>query len=83
MFSKSKLIPFLKDNGFITDEEKVSYETYGKETYAYIGVADMPTRFRLEQSLRQAKQKVNPNYSAGRPTVEVRVTYFKSFGWDK
>jgi hypothetical protein len=83
MFSKSKLVPFLKENRFITDDKKVGYEAFGRKVCAFINVADMQERARCEKALQEAKQKVNPSYWPGHPVVEVQVTYFKAWHWDE
>lgn len=61
----------------------ISYETYGRDTHAYIDVGTQANRARLEKILTAERQKVNRKYYPGSNIVDVRVSYFKAKGWDE
>jgi hypothetical protein len=82
--SKSKLVPMLIENGFIESEKKnVSYEAYGRDVRAYVQVADMQQRAKLESFLRAKSIKFFSDYWPGAPYVEVKVSYFKAWHHDE
>lgn len=74
----------LKTNADIKVQYRgMSFETYGKETFAYVHLESVNERRRLEMLLSLENWNVNMDYSPGNPFIEVRVSYFKAFGWDK
>ncbi len=83
MWSKKTLIPWLISNGYILNDTKVDYEAYGRKVKAFVRVEDLATRFKLERALQVNGQKVDADYWPGHPVVDVRVTYFKAWQWDK
>ena len=93
LLSKSKLIPLLIKEGFLTGElsghdkneyRGIGYEAFGKKVLAFIQVDNLATRRKLEDYLEyELKQKPNRNYWVGHPVVEVQVTYFKAWHWDE
>jgi hypothetical protein len=83
MFSKTKLQAFLIENKYIDNPKHLGYEAFGKKVYAFIHVANIETRRKLEDHLTTLKQKIDRNYWPGAPYVSVRVTYFKAWHWDE
>ena len=95
MWSKKRLVAFLIEKGYISGEKHtvatangenykgVSYEAYGRKVYAFINVKDMAARTCLELLLKSEGQSVDRDYSPGRPTVSVQVTFFKAWHWDE
>ena len=77
-FSKKRLLPLLKQTGYIENDGQVSFEAYGRDVRAYILVKTMQNRQSLEAMLRMLGQTVNANYYPGNPVVEVGVSYFKT-----
>ena len=63
--------------------KNISYETYGRNTHAYIDMGNRASRAWLEQILIVDGQKVNREYFPGSSIVDVRVSYFKAKGWDE
>jgi hypothetical protein len=59
-------------------------ETYGADSRVYLYCPDLSTRLRLEDFLKsKGVTTVSPEYSPGRHTAEVGVTYFKGDHWDE
>jgi len=84
MFSRKRLLEFLKSNGYISHDNQVGYEAFGRKVFAYIsGLKDISTRRQLESNLKALKQRVNEDYWPGSKVVEVRVSYFKAMHWDE
>jgi hypothetical protein len=90
LISKKKLIPMLIEQGFITDAKSVNYEAYSSKVYAYVRMADLETRAKLEAFLRTQGIEFNPAYARAShlikhtsPISEVRVSYFKAHHWDE
>lgn len=83
LMSKTRLIPILIEQGFITTSKGVHYEAYGSKVMAYIRVQDMATRYRLENFLKTIGVPFNRKYYPGAPIVEARVSYFKAWHWDE
>ena len=75
---------------FTTDDLKngraprnVTDETYGSESYVYVGGGDRAGRRRLEALAKAAGFKVNENYWPKSTCAEIRVSYFKGWHWDE
>jgi hypothetical protein len=75
--------------GITTIVTKAHCETYGPKTMAYLRVADMTTRLRLEDNLSRMGIYTNPHYcrkSGGclldEPRLEIQVRYFRARGWN-
>jgi hypothetical protein len=83
MISKKKLIPMLVEQGFITSERNVNYEAFGRKVMAFVRVATLQERNRLEAFLRDNGISFNPRYWPGAPVAEVRVSYFKAWHHDE
>lgn len=91
LVSKKKLIPMLIEQGFIDSDKAVSYEAFGRKVYAFIRVASMEVREKMEAFLAEKGIEFNPRYCrASRvngpesyPIAEVRVSYFKAWHWDE
>ncbi len=80
-FSRKKLLALLDDISAPVDS--ISYETYGRDTRAYVGVGTPGNRTKLEARLQVEGYTVNKNYFPGSSIVEVYITYFKAKGWDE
>lgn len=86
----TKLNAMLRDLGVTTVLTKGHCETYGRQTMAYLRVADMETRLRVERALNAAGVWTNDRYcrlagncNADTPNIEVRVSYLKAKGWNE
>ena len=90
LISKTKLAKLLADNGL---PSKMSFETYGRDTRAYISCGDPATRKKVEDFLEYTcgyssspsaeSPKVGRDYYPGSSTAEIRVSYFKASHWDE
>jgi hypothetical protein len=84
IMSKSKLLPLLVEQGFIVSEKlNVSYEAFGRKVMAFVRVANMQERQRLEAFLKAKDITFDPKYWPGAPCAQVRVSYFKAWHWDE
>ncbi len=84
--TRKKLAAFLEEVKTPVDFKKdISYETYGKETFAYINAKTPATRARLIKLFEEQQWQVNHNYGTqpGYPVIELRVRFFRAFGWDQ
>jgi hypothetical protein len=88
MKSKKHLFVAL-DTFFKTDKytknglKAVGNETYGRESMIYVGAGTSDSRRSLERFLIAEGFKVNTGYFPGSARVEVQVSYFRGYGWDK
>jgi hypothetical protein len=88
MKSKKDLFVAL-DTFFKTDKytknglKAVGNETYGRKSMIYVGAGTFDARRSLEKFLIAEGFKVHTDYFPGSDQVEVQVSYFRGYGWDK
>ena len=57
-------------------------ETYGNDTFCYLPLANSECRNVLEDWLVQRGHKVGRGWNKGGSAIALKVSYFKSRGWD-
>lgn len=78
--SRKKLLELLDDIN--APVENISYETYGRDTRAYIDVENPVNRRSLERFFISKKLNVNKDYFPESGIVEVKINYLKAHGWN-
>ncbi len=58
-------------------------EAFGKQVYCYLVVKDMKTRKKIEKQMKKDGIMFGADYMAGKPVMEIGVTYFKAWHWDE
>ncbi len=89
MKSKKALFAWLSNRfqrSFTLRSMYVSDETFGKESYIFLGPCDMAfgmPRRKLEDELEMAGFKVSRTYWPEGGNIQIQVSYFKGWHWDE